>query len=90
MGIFEASFSQSRFSRQTSIFLKTAQSSSNCQVRAAFQAFSGCEEMGFQGSTAVFTDARNTDVVKLAETNFTQIISLTVRAVRVLQCSLAT
>lgn len=33
----------------------------------------------------MFTDACNTDVVTLAETNFTQIISLTGRVVLVLQ-----
>lgn len=40
-----------------------------------FQAFSGCEEVGFQNSTAVFTDAPNIDAVALTETDFPGIIS---------------
>lgn len=71
-------------SRQTSIFLKMAQSSSKYQVRAGFQAFSGCKKVGFQNGTAVFTDVPNIDEVVLAETDVSWDHLLTGRAMLVL------
>lgn len=78
MGVFAASF------KQTSLFLKMAQSSSKYQVRAGFQAFSGCKKVGFQNGTAVFTDVPNTDAVVLAETDVSWDHLLTGGAVLVL------
>lgn len=71
-------------SRQTSIFLKMAQSSSKYQVRAGFQAFSGCKKVGLQNGTAVFTDVPNIDAIVLAEIDVSWDHLLTGRAVLVL------